>query len=803
MIAGTLLAFIRPEARAKRSHPAAAGLTFAERVAYQRAIEDVYWRHRIWPKERPDPKPSLDAVMSQAQLEKEVEGYLANSQALEDHQPITAEQLQGEMDRMAQHTKQPEVLRELFEALGNDPFVIAECLARPILTERLVADLSAQDKTGRFESARTRELSSRSMAATLANAAYTLPKISEGDPPCIDDTWTAISTGPTARGSHTAVWTGSEMIIWGGYDGTNYLNTGGRYNPGTDSWTATSTTNAPTAREQHTAVWTGSEMIVWGGVQLNTGGRYNPTTDTWTATSTTNAPEGRDYHTAVWTDSEMIVWGGVVCNPSCNNYLNTGGRYNPSTDSWTATSTTNAPEGRDYHTAVWTDSEMIVWGGEDIFNFLNTGGRYDPGTDSWTATSTTNSPSTRGLHTAVWTGSEMIVWGGIGSGGDLDTGGRYNPGTDSWTATSITNVPSARDRHTAVWTDSEMIVWGGFPTSTNSGGRYNPSTDSWTATSTANAPAARAYHTAVWSGSEMVVWGGWRFGVFLNTGGRYCAQSGSGTPTPTPTGTPSPTPCQAQYTITPGTDTIVPGTTDTGNHCDDCDTLINLPFPFQLYNQSYTTVNVNSNGRLDFVTVNEPGGYFTSCLPAPPNIGPFDYTIFALWHDWRTDIGLSGCSTWANGCGIFTSVSGTAPNRIFNIEWHAVGYADNALTGDFEVRLYENSAGTNKRFDVIYGVSQVTPGNGDTAGVQGATAFFTQDFCNVAAPQNVSRTYTLQPCGSPSPTPTATATPTATSTPAPTATATVTVTPTPTPTVTATARPSPTVRPRPTPAPRP
>ena len=47
-------------------------LTFEERVSYQRSIEEVYWRHRIWPKERPDPKPSLDAVMSQAQLEKKV-----------------------------------------------------------------------------------------------------------------------------------------------------------------------------------------------------------------------------------------------------------------------------------------------------------------------------------------------------------------------------------------------------------------------------------------------------------------------------------------------------------------------------------------------------------------------------------------------------------------------------------------------------------------------------------------------------------------------------------------------------------
>ena len=79
MITGTLLAFFHPEAPAKASHPAAAGLTFAERVAYQRAIEDVYWHHRIWPRsrgERHDPKPSLDAVMSQAQLEKKVADYL-------------------------------------------------------------------------------------------------------------------------------------------------------------------------------------------------------------------------------------------------------------------------------------------------------------------------------------------------------------------------------------------------------------------------------------------------------------------------------------------------------------------------------------------------------------------------------------------------------------------------------------------------------------------------------------------------------------------------------------------------------
>src|SRR5205807_10160179 len=135
----------------KTSHPAAAGLAFAERVAYQRAIEEVYWRHRIWPRnggERPDRKPSLDAVMSQAQLEKKVADYLRESQALEDYwqRPLTAEQLQAEMDRMATHTKQPEVLRELFAALGNDTFVIAECLARPALADRLLTTWYAYDQ---------------------------------------------------------------------------------------------------------------------------------------------------------------------------------------------------------------------------------------------------------------------------------------------------------------------------------------------------------------------------------------------------------------------------------------------------------------------------------------------------------------------------------------------------------------------------------------------------------------------------------------------------------------------------------
>jgi N-acetylneuraminic acid mutarotase len=520
VVTGTLLAFLCSETSTNGSQRT---LTFAQRVAYQRAIEEVYWRHRIWPKENPDPKPSPDAVMSQAQLENKVRDYLRKSQAFEDYwlRPITSEQLQAEMDRMAQHTKQPDVLRELFDALGNDPFIIAECLVRPALVERLLTHEALEQLK------QTSQTCNRIVPGT---ATLVLPIISDAPTGCIDDSWTATSstTAPIGRFDHTAVWTGTEMIVWGGTDLTNQFNTGGRYNPSTDSWTATTTVNAPSARSGHSAVWTGTEMIVWGGNdlinQFNTGGRYNPSTDSWTATSTTNAPTGRSGHTAVWTGSHMIVWGGV---DFIGSTFNTGGNYNPSTNTWTRTTTTNAPATRTGHTAVWTGSEMIIWGGwNGLSSLFHSGGRYNPVTNSWTATSSSNTPSGRYGHTAVWTGSEMIVWGG-GNNGSFDTGGQYNPSTNTWMATSTTNVPSARTNHTAVWSDGEMIVWGGFGASgvTKTGGRYNPGTNSWTGTSRTNAPSARSDHTAVWTGSEMIVWGGVNSaGKALGNGGRYCGQ---------------------------------------------------------------------------------------------------------------------------------------------------------------------------------------------------------------------------------------------------------------------------------------
>ena len=158
-------------------------------------------------------------------------------------------------------------------------------------------------------------------------------------PVIVVDTWTATDNSgpeaPYARRNHTAIWTGTKMIVWGGITAAGYTNTGGIYDPVTNTWTATDNSGpeAPSARTDHTAIWTGTKMIVWGGTTAagytKTGGIYDPVTNTWTETRTTGpaVPSARSLHTAIWTGTKMIVWGGIIATGA--EYTNTGGVYTP------------------------------------------------------------------------------------------------------------------------------------------------------------------------------------------------------------------------------------------------------------------------------------------------------------------------------------------------------------------------------------------------------------------------------------------------------------------------------------------
>jgi N-acetylneuraminic acid mutarotase len=58
--------------------------------------------------------------------------------------------------------------------------------------------------------------------------------------------------------------------------------------------------------------------------------------------------------------------------------------YDPDKRTWTPMSNANAPLARDFATAVWADTKMIVWGGRDKSgNPLGDGATFDPTTNSW------------------------------------------------------------------------------------------------------------------------------------------------------------------------------------------------------------------------------------------------------------------------------------------------------------------------------------------------------------------------------------------------------------------------------------
>jgi hypothetical protein len=130
---GACLALALPAAATARE------ITLEQRVACQTAIEEVYWRHRIWPAENKAPKPSLAEAMSRDVVTRKAEDAVAMSVALDElyHSPIWPEHLQAELDRMARDSRDPKMLAELFAALGSDPTLAAECLARPALAEIL------------------------------------------------------------------------------------------------------------------------------------------------------------------------------------------------------------------------------------------------------------------------------------------------------------------------------------------------------------------------------------------------------------------------------------------------------------------------------------------------------------------------------------------------------------------------------------------------------------------------------------------------------------------------------------------
>ncbi|MFL6417205.1 MAG: kelch repeat-containing protein [Bryobacteraceae bacterium] len=614
-------------------------------------------------------------------------------------------------------------------------------------------------------------------------------------------TWAATGSLGQGRLSHTATLLPNGMVlVAGGQDiGSNSLASAELYEPATGTWSATGSLGA--ARVEHTTtLLPNGEVLAAGGFDssgaLASAELYDSTSGSWTATGSLGT--GRYLQTAtLLPNGKVLVTAGI---DSSGNLSPGAERYDSASGTWTATG--SLATARYLHTAtLLPNGKVLVAGGVETLNIgfgIVSAELY--GSDLGV---TSTDPACNSVISTQPT--DFVV----------NVNDPVNPGTLQGSDFTVNGTPANTVNYTSgaitmtFHFNSSPVVTQGVQTMDIPAGAFNRASDNqpnldFTCTfcyaimplqvtttdppveGTFSPPAPGDYQydvnfnqaidPASVQTSDLTLTGNAggsvraasvingnmtaRFTLHFIFGGSVTASIGAGAMTAfgcngnmTFSGdyTVEGGCLLGNYVITPGTDTIVPGTTDTGNHIDDGDTLISLPFPFTLYENTYTSVNVSSNGRLDFVCgVHDTFGVLIACIPPPANQCPYDFTIFGLWEDLRTDFGLRGCAGFPGGnCGIFTSVTGSAPDRIFNIEWRAVLFANNAARQNFEVRLYENPA-MNQRFDVIYGTLDTRRHDHPyVGGVQGDSdaGFFTQDFCGDIPPQNISRTYTMPPCG--------------------------------------------------------
>lgn len=304
-----------------------------------------------------------------------------------------------------------------------------------------------------------------------------------------------------------------------------------------------SSVGGPGERYNHVSVWTGEAMFVWGGQDsdntfLNTGGLYDPITDTWTPTSTAGAPQGRTGTEAVWTGTEVLIWGG---QQDVDANLATGA-YNPATDTWRPITSVRAPALRSEHGVAWTGAEMIVWGGFDETGFLNDGAAYDPVADTWRDLPSDPARIRRAAVAADWVDGELHVHGGYGDDDNAGQTGIYFGahrilGRDGTWRDGSAFAPSARAFHTAALvgsTGERWFVWGGEDGATvlDTGRTWNPANEMWSSIATQGAPEARFQPNVVPVRGAVVVVGGGAVLSLAGPGGIWDAASNTWTPLP-------------------------------------------------------------------------------------------------------------------------------------------------------------------------------------------------------------------------------------------------------------------------------
>ena len=326
--------------------------------------------------------------------------------------------------------------------------------------------------------------------------------------------WARLPKAPIApRSEYTAVWTGKEMIVWGGYSNTTQYGDGAGYNPQTRTWTKIAASPL-VGQDLPMSVWTGKDMLIFGGSgtsgSSSDGAAYDPATNTWRKLAPIPRSLGGNLtgsgSYAVWTGKVMLAWGFFGNRRGAHG----GGSlaaatYNPATNSWT-TGTVAPAQAPLFGEAFWTGKEMIVWGSSVDSHSRLEGLAYDPATGKWsTLPASPLGSAQRDSMLAVWTGRYLVVGGGDSGAGPQKDAAAYDPVTDSWMR--LPDAPAAFEENgTGIWTGASVIaiedgVPGGRPLS------LNLTTRSWSLGPKAPVPG-RQEDQEFWTGSEVLVWGG-------------------------------------------------------------------------------------------------------------------------------------------------------------------------------------------------------------------------------------------------------------------------------------------------------
>ncbi len=241
----------------------------------------------------------------------------------------------------------------------------------------------------------------------------------------------------TARNGHSATAVGHKIIVWGGSNEFNVIGDGASYDLGTRKWSTIKGQDFLPARKGHTAtVYEDRLLFIWGGQSgqgvLGDGAVYDPENAIWADLVADNTgPSPRVGHTALMIDGELFVWGGKGNNVTYSDgfkflidksttQFDKPGQVVKGT--WMKLASLGAPSPRVDHSANWTGTEMLIFGGETSLGVTNTGYAYDILKDSWRSLTTKGGVTPRTKHTSEWTGSQLVIFGGLTNKSATGTG---------------------------------------------------------------------------------------------------------------------------------------------------------------------------------------------------------------------------------------------------------------------------------------------------------------------------------------------------------------------------------------------